>query len=78
MKLTTKYPTLDEIEQADRITIARWYRYLPSPGVNFLGEDNFLIMCNYQAMLMNRINERFVELGGMTPELSKLISWKDA
>ncbi len=71
-----KYPTLDEIEKADRITIARWYRYLPSPGVEYIGEDNFLEMCNYQALLMNRINERFVEFGGMSPELSKLISWK--
>ena len=72
-----KYPTLDEIETADRIQIARWYRYLPSPGVNFLGKDNFNEMCNFQAMLMHRINARFVELGGMTSELSKIISWKD-
>ena len=70
-----KYPTLNEIETADRITIARWYRYLPSPGVNHLGEDNFLDYCNYETSLMNRINERFEEYGGMNSEISKIIRW---
>lgn len=69
-----QYPTLDEIETADRITIARWYRYLPSPGVNHLGEENFIDHCNHESALMNRINDRFEEYGGMTHEISKLIA----
>jgi len=68
-----KYPNIKEIENADRVTIARWYRSLPSPGTNALGDDNFLEVCNYEAGLMDYINKRFMDMGGMTPEISKII-----
>lgn len=68
-----KYPTLEEINYSDRITIARWYRYLPFPGTDHIGKKNFIEMRTHEIILMNRINERFEELGGMTPELSKII-----
>ena len=67
------YPTLTEIETADRIQIARWYRFLPSPGANHLSHKHFLDQCHREASLMDRINERFEELGGMTHEISKII-----
>ena len=69
------YPTMEQIENADRITICRWYRYLPSPGLEAIGEDQekFLKICNRESALMDKINERFEEMGGMTPEISKLI-----
>lgn len=70
-----KYPTVEEIENADRITISRWYRYLPSPGVNYIGESDFIIHCHEEAGLMDRINERFDAFGGMTSEISKIIGW---
>jgi len=73
---TQKYPTLKEIENADRIQICRWYRYLPSPGMAAVGKPDFIGICNREASLMDRINERFKELGGMTPEISKLIAWR--
>lgn len=68
-----KYPTIEEIEKADRITISRWYRNLPFPGANHLGKDNFDVVCLHEAKLMERINERFESMGGMTPEISKII-----
>jgi len=68
-----KYPTLEEIENADRVTIARWYRSLPFPGANHLGEDNFEDVCLKEAKLMEKINERFESMGGMTPEISKIV-----
>ncbi len=71
-----KYPTIEEIENADRITISRWYRYLPSPGVNHIQGDNFMDHCHEEALLMDKINERFEEFGGMTPEISKIIGWR--
>lgn len=71
--MSMKYPTVEEIEKADRITIARWYRSLPSPGVNFIKSKDFVKHCNRESVLMDKINERFMEMGGMTPEISKII-----
>ena len=71
-----KYPTLEEIENADRIQIARWYRFLPSPGVSAVGQEDFIEVCNFEAGLMHRINFRFAAMGGMNHELSKAIAWK--
>ena len=58
-----KYPTLKEVESASRYTICGWYRFLPSPT-----NDE-------QVKIMNRICERFKELGGFTPEISKSMGW---
>jgi len=55
------YPTLLEIEKAGREQLARWYRFLPSPS-NVLEHS-----------LMLAITNRFLLLGGFTPELSKKI-----
>ena len=71
----SKYPTLEQIENADRIQIARWYRFLPSPGLAALGQKNFVAECNFEAGLMHLINHRFEAMGGMNSELSKAIAW---
>jgi len=55
------FPTVQEIEKADKEQLARWYRFLPS------GENSA------DQKIMKRIAERFEKLGGMTPELSKKI-----
>ena len=55
------FPTMDAVEKADREALARWYRFLPS------GQSDA------EHRIMDRIAERFRELGGMTPELSKKI-----
>ena len=60
-----EYPTLEAVEKANRFTICGWYRYLPSP--NSKTED--------QKKVMDRICERFKELGGFTPEISKKLGW---
>lgn len=57
------YPTIDQVEIADRFLICKWYRHLPSPS------------CNLQEMVMNRICKRYKELGGFTPEISKKVGW---
>ncbi len=76
MNTKLKYPTETEINNADRIQIARWYRYLPSPGVAYIGDESFIDHCHNEARLMDRINSRFEQLGGMTSELSKTIAWR--
>lgn len=60
-----QYPTEDEVEAADRFTICRWYRFLRSPDKP--GEK----------AIMNRICERFRDLGGFTTEISKTLGWGD-
>lgn len=70
------YPTLEQVEQASHIQLARWHRFLPSPGSRAIGQDNFQEVFAQQAAILDRIEERFKELGGMTPEISKGIGWE--
>lgn len=53
------FPTMDQVEKASREQLAKWYRFLPSGDTN------------EQQRVQDRIAERFRQLGGMTPELSK-------
>jgi hypothetical protein len=55
------FPTIREVERANKEQLARWYRFLPS------GETAA------DQKIMKRIAERFEKLGGMTTELSKRI-----
>lgn len=59
-----KYPSMLEVESADRELICRWYRFLASPR-----DDD-------QKAIMNRIVDRFRSLGGFSPEISKRIGWR--
>lgn len=60
-----EYPTLKEVESANRYTICGWYRFLPSPNSE----------AKEQVNIMDRICDRFKELGGFTPEISKQMGW---
>jgi hypothetical protein len=55
------FPTIEQVEKADRVQLARWYRFLPS------GETEA------DRKTMKRIAERFERMGGMTRELSEKI-----
>jgi hypothetical protein len=59
--LVKGYPTIEEVERANKDQLARWYRFLPS------GETEA------DQKIMKRIAERFEKLGGMTPEVSNKI-----
>ena len=74
-KAPMTYPELPEVEAADTVTLARWCRFLPSPGMNAVERDDFETVIIEQAVVMNRITERFKEAGGWTPELSKAVGW---
>jgi len=65
-----KYPTWEEVELASQEQLARWYRYLPSPGRRAIGEENFMEELEKDVVILERIIERF---DGFTPELSKRI-----
>jgi hypothetical protein len=59
-----KYPTMDQLDQADRITVCRMYRFLPSPTNR------------EEEAILAKVAERFRKLGGMTPAISKQIGWE--
>jgi hypothetical protein len=55
------FPTMKQVEKARRERIARWYRCLPPPRTA------------RQQDIMHRIADRYMNMGGMTPGLSKKI-----
>lgn len=59
------YPTIAEVEAADKLQLAKWYRYLPSANA----EDKKSVV------ILSRIIERFKAEGFWTPELSKQVGW---
>ncbi len=59
------FPSLSDVDQADRIQICRWYRFLPS-GVT-----------EEERKIQDRIYEQFQKFGGFTPEISKQIGWSE-
>ena len=68
------YPTIEQVNKAEKLQLGKWVRLLPSPQVYPLlpGKDK-----SEQALVMDRIIERFhTELRGWTPELSKQIGWE--
>lgn len=77
------YPTLEQVEKADRIQLARWYRFLGSPGMSYFKglkheDTNFEEAEKVriaEAAIQKRILERFEEMGGFTPAISKEIGW---
>ena len=67
------YPTMEQVEAADRHTLCSWYRFLPSPGSAAIGGpmNEFRVLMARQKPVLDRIVERFTEAGGFTPEISK-------
>lgn len=71
------YPTLDQVNAADREQICQWWRFLESPGTRAVGTDRFSAVLEAEAAILDRIAERFKETGGFTPEISKRLGWGD-
>ncbi len=71
------YPTMEEVEGADRMQLAKWYRYLHSPGSCGIGHSaaSFVKVMEVEAAIMKKIVARFEEEGGMSPAISKAIGW---
>jgi len=58
------FPSLQDVEKADREQLCRWWRFLP------------LVGNNSELMVMNAIGARLKVLGSFTPEISKKIGWR--
>ena len=70
------YPTLEEVESADRVQLAKWFRFLPSAGHSAIGNSNFAKVFRAEQVIMQRIIERFDDEGGMDSMISKQIGWE--
>jgi len=72
------YPTIQEVEKADRLQLARWYRFLPSPGSGATGATRIVFDQAFQSekKVMDRIMERFRDVGEMSKGISKQIGWE--
>jgi len=57
------FPTMQQVEKADKIQLAKWYRFLPAGSTTG------------QQKIMDRIVARFEKLGVMTPEISEEIGY---
>lgn len=77
------YPSLDEVETASREQLARWHRFLPSPGLSHHGAfergdieaEDVHVAIQLQSTVLARIEDRLKLLGGITAEISKRIGW---
>ncbi len=57
------FPTMEQVEKAGHEQLAYWYRFLPSGDTK------------EQKKIMDRIERRFKEKGGMTPAISEKIGY---
>lgn len=66
-----RYPTIEQIKQADRLTVCRWWRFLPLDwGLKASNDD-----VDKALELQKTLGDRFKEVGGFTSEISKQIGW---
>ncbi|MHC4299624.1 MAG: hypothetical protein ACYS7Y_20285 [Planctomycetota bacterium] len=72
-----KYPTMEEVEAADHVQVARWYRFLKGPGSDAIGKppEEFKEALRADRAILERVSARLKELGGMTSTISKQIGW---
>lgn len=57
------FPKPEDVEKASREQLAQWFSHLPAGDTP------------EQKKIMDRINERFKKLGGMSPELEKKVGY---
>lgn len=67
------YPkTIEEIRNADKITVCRWHRFATTDGMLSICNDDL----DKAIAMNNELYNRVHELGGFTPEISKQIGWE--
>lgn len=69
------YPTIEQVNSANHEQLCQWHRFLSSPGSWAIdsGREEFDEAMAKEVPVMSRIAERYKEMGGMTPEISKRI-----
>ena len=72
-----QYPTIEEVESASHTQLATWHIFLHRPGWDAIGKGRevFDKVLHQESDILARIDQRFKEMGGMTPKISKSIAW---
>lgn len=76
--MSSEYPTIQQVETADRKQLADWYRHLPKPGTStelFHNHALSLKIEKEEMVVRDRIIERLNELGGFAIEMTKRTGW---
>lgn len=78
--MALSYPSLEQVEAADKFQLARWVRHLPSGGEAAGNATPYSREAHFEAIdvenkVMEAILRRFNQLGGWTPEISKAVGW---
>jgi hypothetical protein len=68
-----RYPSLQEIEKAELLQLARWSRFLPEPGSNHVGSPDHWEMSDLEDRIRQEINKRLYKLGGITVEIEHML-----
>jgi hypothetical protein len=74
-----EYPKMENVRTANRLKLAMWARFLPSPGSAWIGQCSvvFDVMHQAEATTLKAILARFNELGGWSPAVSKKLGWDE-
>jgi len=72
-----KYPTREEVMKASHIQLARWYRFLPSPGMSALDgpRGKFEEVMAHEGEIAGLIKDQLDFCGGITTAVSKAVGW---
>lgn len=57
-----RFPTVDEVNAANTLQLAKWWRFLECTEEHHID-------------IINLVADRFKEAGGWTPALSKQVGW---
>jgi hypothetical protein len=71
----TDYPNMEEVEAAGRVQLGRWCRFLPSPGMDWVNDEDYKKKLATELNILQRVLDRFDDLGGWDTQLSKQIGW---
>lgn len=70
------YPTYKEIDDASHVQLAKWHRFLPSPGQNHIGKIDFEKHWQNEVDKMEFIRTRlYCVFGGISSSVPKHIGW---
>jgi len=67
------YPTMAEVEKADRMQLCKWIRFLPPSSKSRNGKLARMKTILKNEHIINRVMDRLRILGGFTPEISKAL-----
>lgn len=56
------YPTIEQVEKADMIQLAKWKKFLPAPGMIGMSTPNFSITLKEETTILERIKQRLEEI----------------